>query len=309
MRGCRGRFHGTGCCVAALGLLWAAAWGSRAVAAPITFNTALPVATQQFVFRERFVRVHSTGDVTPANRDLTASGAISVLAYGVTPDFALFGIAPWFDKRLELNMGGGRIARSTGGGLGDVTLLGRYTAYRYDGPGVNLRVAPYAGVQAPTGSDDVRDALGLLPRPLQPGSGAWDPIVGLVATYQTLPYEVDGQFSYKATTAAGGFRFGNSAELDGSLQYRLWPRRLGSGLPAFVYGVMEFNLVHQDRNEINGVADPNSGGTTLSLAPGLQYVTRTWILEAAVQVPVAQNLNGSGLMNDYVVNAGFRINF
>jgi len=33
------------------------------------------------------------------------------------------------------------------------------------------------------------------------------------------------------------------------------------------------------------------------------------IVEAAAQLPVAQNLNGTALENDYVVRAGFRVNF
>lgn len=55
--------------------------------------------------------------------------------------------------------------------------------------------------------------------------------------------------------------------------------------------------------------DPNSGGTTLLLAPTLQYVTRNWVLEADVQVPVSQHLNRTALRNDYVLTIGFRLNF
>jgi len=289
--------------------LCALSLATGAQAAPITFNTALPVAVGRFIFREQFLRMEAGGDPTPARRSLRASAAVSVLAWGATPDLALFGILPYLDKRLELDTGAGRVARSSGGGFGDFTLLGRYTAYRYDGAGVNFRVAPFAGVQMPSGDDARRDGMGALPRPLQPGTGAWDPVVGVASTYQTLRYELDGQFRYQANTAADGFRFGDVAELDGSVQYRLWPWHLGAGLPAFVYGVLEFNLVHQARNEAGGVPDPDSGGTTLALAPGLQYVTRKWILEAAVQVPVAQNLNGTALRGDYTVRAGFRVNF
>jgi hypothetical protein len=80
-------------------------------------------------------------------------------------------------------------------------------------------------------------------------------------------------------------------------------------VPAFLYGVLEANLVRAEKNRIGGVDDPNSGGTTLFLSPGLQYVTQKWILEAGVQIPVVQNLNGAALKNDYILNAGFRVNF
>jgi hypothetical protein len=58
-----------------------------------------------------------------------------------------------------------------------------------------------------------------------------------------------------------------------------------------------------------GWADPNTGGTIIFLAPGIQYVTRRYILEAAVQIPVVQNLNGNALENEYVARTGFRWNF
>ena len=121
-----------------------------------------------------------------------------------------------------------------------------------------------------------------------------------MATYQTLAYQIDSQLSYKANREANGFRFGNVAKLDASFQYRLWPQTLGSGVPAFLYGVLEANLVRAEKNRIGGIDDPNSGGTTLFLSPGLQYVTRKWILEASVQIPVVRNLNGTALKNDYI---------
>jgi hypothetical protein len=148
-----------------------------------------------------------------------------------------------------------------------------------------------------------------LPAPLQLGSGSWDPFGGVVATFQTLDYQIDGQASYKVNTEANNFEFGDEARLDASLQYRLWPRELETGLPGFFYGVLEGNLIYQGKNESNGVKDQNSGGTTFFVSPGVQYVTKRWIAEAVVQLPVAQDLNGSALEDDFVVRAGFRINF
>lgn len=278
-------------------------WG-----APITFNTALPVHEGGLVWREQVIYDKNSRDPSPANRDVKVSGLVSVLGYGVTRDFALFGVLPYLDKRLDLDMGGQRVTRSDSG-IGDLTLFGRYIAYQSDAPGRTFRVAPFLGVKAPTGRDNARDGLGRLPSPIQLGTGSWDALGGVVATYQTLAYQIDGQLSYKANSEANGFRSGNVAALDASFQYRLWPQTLGGGVPAFLYGVLEANLVHAGKNRGDGIRDPDSGGTTLFLSPGLQYVTRKWILEAGVQIPVSQNLNGTALENDYTVNAGFRVNF
>lgn len=289
------------------GLLLAAPF--PAPGAPITFNTALPVQKDGWVLREPFVLSKSADDPDPvANRSMRVSGFVSVLGYGATRDFALFGVLPYLDKRLDVNAAGQRVTRSDEG-IGDLTVIGRYTAYTSDAPGRTFRVAPFLGVKAPTGEDDARDGLGRLPPTVQLGTGSWDFLGGVVATYQTLAYQVDAQLAYRANREANGFRFGNVSGADVSLQYRLWPRELGSGVPAFLYGVLEANLVHAEENRVGGISDPNSGGTTLFLSPGVQYVTKKWILEGGVQIPVVQNLNGTALKNDYIINAGFRINF
>ncbi len=291
-----------------LGCLFATGWVSLTLAAPQTFNTALPVAQGEFVFREQFVLDQSGDDPSAADRDRRAWALVSVLGYGATPDLALFGIVPYVDKSLEATQGGVRRTRSASG-LGDASLFGRYTVYHRDWPGRTLRVAPFVGLELPTGEDDERDGFGRLPPSVQPGSGSWDPFGGLVLTYQTLDFQVDAQASYKANTQANGFEFGDVARLDGSLQYRLWPRELGAGVPGFLYGVLEANLIHQDKNRIDGKDDPNSGGVSLFVLPGLQYVTKRWIVEAGVQIPVVQDLNGTALEKDYIFRAGFRFNF
>jgi len=285
-------------------LIWAGvAWG-----APITFNTALPVAEDEFIFRQQFIFDQSGDDPSGADRDRKVFAAISVLGYGVTSDLAVFGLLPYVDKSLDITSMGVRNTRDTSG-IGDMTLFGRYTVFKDDIPGRTFRIAPFAGVEIPTGEDDETDGLGRLPASVQAGSGSADPFGGIVATYQTLDFAVDAQISYKANTEANNFEFGDVARLDASLQYRLWPRNLQSGVPGFLYGVIEVTLIPQDKNRSDGVKDSNSGGTTLFLVPGLQYVTKRWIVEGGAQIPVAQDLNGTALEKDYIVRFGFRFNF
>ncbi len=277
--------------------------------APITFNTALPVAKGEYLAREQLIVNQSGDDPSTLDRDRTAKTAVTVLGYGINGDLAVFGVLPYQDKQLRLTMGGARVTRSASG-FGDMTVFARYTAYKQNKPGQNFRIAPFAGIKLPTGKDNERDALGLLPASVQPGSDSWDPLLGVVTTYQTLDYQLDGQFSYQAKNAANHFEAGDVARLDGSLQYRLWPRTLsGGGIPDFLYGIVEANWVHQQKNKINGRSDVNSGGTRLFITPGIQYVTRRWIAEAALQIPISQKLNGLALENDYIARVSVRFNF
>lgn len=282
---------------------------SPATAAPQTFNTALPVGEGQFVFREQFVYRKAAADPGPADRRLEVLGAVSVLGYGVSGDLAVFGVLPYLDKELDLTMPGGeRVTRDTSG-VGDARLFARYTVYKSNAPGRTFRIAPFLGAELPTGDDNDRDSLGRLPASLQAGSGSLDAFGGLVLTYQTLGFQIDAEASYKLNTEANDFEFGDEATFDASLQYRVWPRELGAGVPGFLYAVLEGNLLYTDNNEMSGVEDPDSGGTAFFLSPGVQYVAKGWIVEAIVQLPVSQDLHGAALEDDFTVRAGFRINF
>lgn len=277
-------------------------------AAPITFNTALPVGKGEFVLREQVIISQSGDDPGGTNRDATARALVSVLGYGITGRLAVFGALPIVDKELDVTSGGVRVNRSASG-LGDLSLFGRYTIFKRDGPGRTFRVAPFAGLTLPTGDDDETDALGRLPAPVQPGTGAWDGFCGLVLTYQTLDYQVDGQLGYRINGETNGLDRGDVARADGSFQYRLWPGELSAGVPGFLYGVLEAALIHSEKDRVGGIDDPDSGGLRVVITPGMQYVTRRWIVEAGVELPLLQDLNGTALENDYVIRAGFRVNF
>lgn len=274
---------------------------SVAVAAPITFNTALPVAQGNFVFREQFRWSRSNNQ----DQTLYSAAAISVLGYGINSDLALFGVLPYVDNRLEQSDSNNRDNQ----GIGDATAFARQTLFKRDWQGRTLRIGGVLGVTAPTGDDNKRDSNGLLPPTLQNGSGAWDSFTALVTTYQTLHYQVSGQISYRNNREANGLEIGDTAQLDLSWQYRVWPKELSGGVPGFVYGVLELNALHQDKNRNNGLINDNSGGNAVWLSPGVQYVTRRWVLEASIQTPIERNPNGNALENDLIVTTGFRRSF
>lgn len=78
---------------------------------------------------------------------------------------------------------------------------------------------------------------------------------------------------YQFNTEADGFEFGDEARLDVASKYRLWMNDRSGGVPGFLYGNLETNLIWQDENEIRGAENSNSGGTAWLVAPGLQYIT------------------------------------
>ena len=275
--------------------------------AQITTNTALPVGKGEGIVRLQSKIIRSTGDPSPMDRDLRVLAFPLVGVYGVTAKLTLFGIVPILDKNLEVTTPQGRLTRKTSG-LADVRFFARYTVFQANRRGQTMRLAPFAGVELPTGTDDAVDALGRLPGPLQLGSGSWDPFMGLVFSRQSFAWQVDVSASYKFTTGTNDFQFGDEVRLDVATKVRLLPRHLSGGLPSFLYANAETNLIWQDENHSGGAVDLNSGGATWYLAPGLQYVTKRIILEAAVQLPVVQDLNGLALENNVITTLSLRLN-
>lgn len=279
-----------------------------AFAGPITFNSALPVSKGELVYRQLFLQRSIFDDTARPDRRVVATGGVSVLGYGVTGKLTLFAKIPYLHKTLDATTPMGPAHRSNHG-FGDATLFARYTAYQYNAAGTSFRIAPFLGVVAPTGSDSYRDAHGVQPRVFQPGSGTWGVLGGAVATYQTLNYEIDTSLSYQGNGHHAGFSPGDVTRFDASFQYRLLPRVLGGGLPHFLYGVLETNLIHTGRNTVDGSNDSAPGGTEWFIAPGLQYVTPRWVLDGAIQIPVQRNVPDGGLRDRHIYTVSVRFNF
>ena len=283
-------------------------------AAAITFNTALPVAEDEFVNRELALFKRSGDDPSGMQRNINVNALISVLAYGITSDWAIFTKIPYFNKTLDFSLSGQTVSRKSAN-FGDPEFFSRMTLMKKNGKGHTFRLAGFAGIKAPIGSDNEHDRFGRLPSPFQISTGAWDVFGGLVTTWQTLDFEIDNQIAYRNNGKANHFEAGEQWTLDSSLQYRLWPSDLASPskkgmLPTgYLYGVIEVNFLSQKTDKYNNSVDKNSGGNTLFLSPGLQYVTQRWIIEGVIQKPVIQDLNGSALENNYSIRTGFRWNF
>lgn len=271
-------------------------------AAPVTFNSAMPVAEDDAVFRLKTTTLRSSDDPSPLNRDLTVQATAFIGAYGWNSDLALIGVAPYLDKEQ---------ARSTWSsprgdvGLGDIRGFARYTIYRDNYRRGQTAIAPFAGMETPTGEHEKSG----LPRPLQLGSGSWDPFGGMVFQQAGLYKSHYATVSYQNNTEADGFEFGNEFRINYAFQRYLLKRNPDNGPSSVLYGQFEVNYLDQDNHELNGIENPNTGGSTLYFTPSFQLISRRWVIESALQIPVEQNLNGNALKADYTFTLGGRVNF
>ena len=132
-------------CMAGISLLLA----STAMAAPITFNTALPVSDEEVIVRQQIHFVRASDDMGGLSRNVKTWKFITAAGYGVTNKFAVFGVLPIMSKDVRIGP-----ASSEASGLADIKIFGRYQIYKNDGPGTTTRIAPFFGVNLPTGKTE-----------------------------------------------------------------------------------------------------------------------------------------------------------
>ncbi len=272
------------------------------LAAPINSNVALPVRKGGFVFRSQVRWLRATDDPTPSDREVNVVAIPNVLVYGATPDLALFAIFPYFFRNVELTdtTSGKRIDKNDNG-IGDLTLIARYTLYARDYPSGTARFAPLAGIKLPTGDDELEPIT----------TDSVDFQLGGVATvtWDFGRYEIDADIIYRINTEAENFEKGDDLVYDLAYEFRVYPWTLPNvGVPNFIYLVAEANGVFSKKSEQNGKALDNSGGNIIFLSPGVQFATKRYILETSIQLPLIQDLNGNQVETDFVLTAGFRVN-
>lgn len=240
------------------------------------------------VFEYRFTRE------TGAGQELNVSQETLTGVYGAARDLTLGLSLPLVQKELEFETSAGT-KKIHSSGFGDLSLVGVYRFYRRDVARATTQFSLIGGVKAPTGSTSQSDRDGpslpgntrrRLPRPLQPGSGSWDGIVG-IAGFQNLDrLSFYASVQGKINSEDDNFRFGNNLHYDFTIDYVTLAERN-------LFFVLEFNGIRAGRHEENGSKVRNSGGDTLFVSPGIEYLPLPYlILESSVQIPVVQDLNG-----------------
>jgi len=272
------------------------------LAAPINSNVALPVRKGGFVFRSQIRWLRATDDPTSLNREVNVVAIPNVLVYGATPDLALFAIFPYFFRNVESTdpSSGERIDKNDSG-IGDLTLLARYTVYARDYPSGTARFAPLAGIKLPTGNDELE--------PITTDSVDFQLGGVSTVTWDFGRHEIDADVIYRIKTEAENFEKGDDLVYDLAYEFRVYPWTLPEvGVPNFIYLVAEANGVFSRKGKLNGITIDDSGGNIIFFSPGIQFATKRYILEASIQLPVIQDLNGNQVETDFVLTAGFRVN-
>ena len=225
----------------------------------------------------------------------------TILGYNLATDAVVNVIVPYLIKEMKTPDKRHLDAR----GVGDISLTGKYRFYREDVPRGSTQFSLLGGLELPTGSTTKRKDGIKLPRPLQLGSGGIDPSFGLAGSWITAFHAVEGGIQFKYNSRHDGFRFGTVANYDFAYAYQVYPKwPIENSQLSFL---LEFNGEHRERNFLGGSKVSASGGDTIFLSPGIQYIfIDNALLETSVQFPVLDRVNGRQLHQDYRFLFGFR---
>lgn len=190
-------------------------------------------------------------------------------------------------------------------GIGDATLYGQYRFLHDEAH--DRQVSFITGLKMPTGRTDVRIPGGaLLASHHQPGSGSWDPLVGLAFTQGLGRWSLDANLLYTfATDGTAGSNLGDVFNYNAAVSYRL----LGAHELEHSAGDSHDHSAHEHPTTLDlileangdwrgeaiegGTVDRNTGGNLVFLSGGTRLAWgHSWAATLSLGAPVIENLNG-----------------
>lgn len=170
-------------------------------------------------------------------------------------------------------------------GLGDISVFGHYRFMKSP----YLESAILFGLKMPTGkTSDTDDHGERFETEFQPGSGSWDPMVGLAVTKSAGPLSLDANILYTLVTKGSqDTDLGDTFNYNAAVSYRLM-----SGKAAWDF-ILEANGIWKDKEKTAGEQDRNSGGNIIFLSPGVRIsLAERLTASLSLGIPVIQGLNG-----------------
>lgn len=261
---------------------------------------------------------HGSGELTPdevLNRfwvmgssyavptKMTMEKLSLIAAKPVNERWQVLGVVPFvrnnMDMRMRMPMGMVmNMEMEEISGLGDVTVLGLYTAYTDAPVRPNSRLTLGFGVKTPTGKNDETTPSGsMVHAMMQPGTGSWDAILTLnyLRAWYPLITQINAFYHY-STESNEGYEFGDQAGLDLIARYQAGTYiNLGLSLSA-IHAGKDTDHDGQYSRPANSMPDntDNTGLTSVFIAPGVQYkIPDTGgNVELKYQLPLHQHVNG-----------------
>lgn len=252
-------------------------------------DSAAQPGTGVFLFRQTLEFQKFGDDPSVLDRDIEQIKFNTQLTFGLTKDLTIIGMLPLYHRDSDSPIAG---ASSDAFNIGDAHVMLKYRVWQNDtGPIDTMRLGLLVGLDLPTGQDGF-------------GNGGFDPMIGAVFTSIQDRHGFNVSARYKFNTHDDGGAptsvddgLEDTLFLDAAYLYRLDPAEYAEDTHGAWYAMIE----------LNGTYETN-GDTELRLSPGIMYEARNWVIEAAVQIPIHENLDHRP-ETDYVIGLGFRVLF
>jgi len=255
---------------------------------PFHTETALTMA-----FEERGGRIASR--YVPRDSVSTWLAPFVVLPFAPHRRLSTRVVVPLVYRQLTTGASGGATPYREAG-LGDIFVAAKWAFFVRDRRGGTTRLAVVGGISLPTGRTGARfDDGPEAPRPLQLGTGAVSGSATLVGTAIRGRWGVSADIGHRRHATADDFRFGPVTRYDVAVGLR-FPARVETIRTRTWQIYLEWNGLVSARSRAAGAEIPDSGGHVGFVSPGVQWVPLPqFLLEASLQIPVVEDVNGSQL--------------
>lgn len=192
-------------------------------------------------------------------------------------------------------------------GAGDITIFSLVQLRNEDQS--PFSVAILTGTNTPTGKTTVRDNQGMLfAAEDQPGSGAWTPFGALIVTKKWEKVLLSGNLIYthylrgtQQTTLGSLFDYNFAAVIemyqDKKDRYQL-------------NGILELTGEFAAYNKVAGIIEPDSGGKSLFILPGLRANINSYLsVYLGVGLPLFERYHGAQVTTRYNAISGIDLSF
>lgn len=225
--------------------------------------------------------------------------------YGITDNWYVTLNVPYVFKFNQRTSHGEPLNIGSSIGVGDTTIFSAYRFLKKDD--INLHAAFLGGIKIPSGVRRFRDNQGdLFGADDQPGTGSWDPLVGLAISksFKHFSISTDGlyKFSTEGTqnTTVGDIVTFNLAtahrvHATDKILNKIFPEHLSDKDLTWDL-ILEGNGQWSQKPLVNidggRIIDENHGGLIFYMSPGLRLlVNKKWITNLSVGLPVIKELN------------------
>ncbi|KAA3616809.1 MAG: transporter [Calditrichaeota bacterium] len=205
-------------------------------------------------------------------------------------------ILPYMNISLKLN--GNKNKTS---GMGDGQIFVKYLLFQKDAKNETFRIAAKTNIKFANGDATLQPAL---------GSGSTDIVFSTIAGWIKHRVGIYLEAKYALTGSYKSREFGDTFFYNLAFGYRLLPRIYNQYPMDQVNIFLELNGLIKYKDEVSGNAINDTGGSSLFLSPGLQFVVGSrWLVESSFQYPIINSWDSFQLVEDWKASFGFRFLF